>query len=115
QRGPRPWPGGRRVGTFLWPVWRARGRMLSLYRCGVVSRLADDRNAPDRWILSPTGAVLGALHQSQEPDALKFRGDRAQVAFSARLEHLLVHGQDNLPEQGRSGVGAGSVTKAAGR
>src|SRR5699024_1830876 len=71
-----------------------------------------DRNAPDRWILSPTGAVLGALHQSQEPDALKFRGDRAQVAFSARLEHILVHGQDNLPDQGRSGVGAATVHKA---
>ena len=85
--------------------------MLSLYRCGVVSRHAHDRNAPDRWILSPTGAVLGALHQGQEPDALKFRGDRAQVAFSARLEHILVHGRDNLPDLGRSGVGAATVHK----
>ena len=114
QRDPRPWPCDRRVRTFLWSVWRARSRMLSLYRCGVVSRHAHDRNAPDRWILSPTGAVLGALHQSQEPDALKFRGDRAQVAFSARLEHILAHGQDNLPDQGRSGVGAATVHKAEG-
>lgn len=110
-REPRPWPCDRRVRTFLWPVWRARSRMRSLYRCGVVSRHAHDRNAPDRWILSPTGAVLGALHQGQEPDALKFRGDRAQVAFSARLEHILVHGRDNLPDQGRSGVGAATVHK----
>src|SRR5690625_3350559 len=86
--------------------------MLSLYRCGVVSRHGHDRNAPDRWILSPTGAVLGALHQGQEPDALKFRGDRAQVAFSARLGHILVHGRDNLPDRGRSGVGAVTVHKA---
>ena len=110
-REPRPWPCDRRVRTFLWPVWRARSRVRSLYRCGVVSRHAHDRNAPGRWILSPNGAVLGALHQGQEPDTLKFRGDRAQVAFSARLEHILVHGRDNLPDRGRSGVGAATVHK----
>src|SRR5699024_2808139 len=36
---------------------------------------------------------------------------RAQVAFSARLEHILVHGRDNLPDRGRSGVGAATVHK----
>ena len=72
---------------------RARSRMLSLHRYGVVNRFrrhAHDRNAPDHWILSPTGAVLVALDQGKEPDALSFRGDRAlAVAFSAKLDHIL--------------------------
>ncbi|WP_017569927.1 replication-relaxation family protein [Nocardiopsis halotolerans] len=72
---------------------RARSRLLALHRYGVINRFrrhAHDRNAPDHWILSPTGAVLVALHQDQEPDALKFRSDRAlALAHSPSLNHIL--------------------------
>ncbi|WP_150241525.1 replication-relaxation family protein [Nocardiopsis quinghaiensis] len=72
---------------------RARSRLLTLHRYGVLNRFrrhAHDRNAPDHWVLSPTGAVLVALHQGREPDALKFRADRAlAVAHSPQLNHML--------------------------
>jgi hypothetical protein len=72
---------------------RARSRLLTLYRYGVVNRFrrhAHDRNAPDHWILSPTGAVLVALALDKEPDALNFRSDRAlALAHSPRLDHIL--------------------------
>lgn len=72
---------------------RARSRLLSLHRYGVIDRFrrhAHDRNAPDHWILTPTGAVMVALHQGKEPDALKFRSDRAlAVAHSPKLNHIL--------------------------
>ncbi|WP_285729343.1 replication-relaxation family protein [Nocardiopsis sp. ATB16-24] len=72
---------------------RVRFRLLTLHRYGVINRFrrhAHDRNAPDHWILSPTGAVLVALHQGREPDALKFRSDRAlAMAHSPRLNHIL--------------------------
>ncbi|MFD6949465.1 hypothetical protein A6A08_05015 [Nocardiopsis sp. TSRI0078] len=72
---------------------RARSRLLTLHRYGVLNRFrrhAHDRNAPDHWVLSPTGAVLVALHQGKEPDALKFRADRAlAVAHSPQLDHML--------------------------
>ncbi|WP_174546363.1 replication-relaxation family protein [Nocardiopsis dassonvillei] len=72
---------------------RARSRLLTLYRYGVLNRFrrhAHDRNAPDHWVLTPTGAVLLALHQGKEPDALKFRADRAlAVAHSPQLDHML--------------------------
>ncbi|RKS10254.1 protein involved in plasmid replication-relaxation [Nocardiopsis sp. Huas11] len=72
---------------------RARSRILTLHRYGLTNRFrrhAHDRNAPDHWILSPTGAVLVALGQDKEPDALNFRSDRAlALAHSARLDHIL--------------------------
>ncbi|WP_160050974.1 replication-relaxation family protein [Nocardiopsis sp. FR4] len=72
---------------------RARSRLLTLHRYGVLNRFrrhAHDRNAPDHWILSPTGAALVALHQGKEPDALNFRSDRTlALAHSPRLDHIL--------------------------
>ncbi|WP_116244081.1 replication-relaxation family protein [Nocardiopsis sp. FIRDI 009] len=72
---------------------RARSRLLTLFRYGLLNRFrrhAHDRNAPDHWILSPTGAVLVALYQDKEPEELNFRSDRAlALAHSPRLDHIL--------------------------
>ncbi|WP_028648687.1 replication-relaxation family protein [Nocardiopsis sp. CNT312] len=72
---------------------RVRSRLLALHRYGLTDRFrrhAHDRNAPDHWILSPTGAVLVALYQGKELKELNFRADRAlALAHSPRLDHIL--------------------------
>ena len=85
--------------------------------CGACTGAGWSAVTPTTVTLLTAGSCLRPVRswarctRGQEPDALKFRGDRAQVAFSARLEHILVHGRDNLPDRGRSGVGAATVHK----
>lgn len=73
---------------------RARYRLLALHRYGLIDRFrrhTHDRNAPDHWVLAPTGAALVALHRGEDPLPLgHHRHDRAlALAYAPNLPHIL--------------------------